>query len=307
VVWARPVGHGGRDGPLFVYSLLIATVLGTMGLPHILVRFYTNPDGAAARRTTVRVLGLLGIFYVFPTVYGLLGRVLAPGLYITGETDSVVLRLPHLAWPGAPGNLLSALTAAGAFAAFLSTASGLLVSIAGTLSYDVWGRVTGRAVSTHGRRLRFRLCAVAGMVIPVLIALAASSLDIGVLVGWAFAIAASSFCPMFLLGIWWPRLSARGAASGMIAGATVASGGIFAGLIAGDNVGGAVGALLSQPAVVSVPIAFITMVVVSLLDSADPVDAEPVMLALHAPEGLGLEQLEREPAPPGASREPAPA
>jgi hypothetical protein len=49
------------------------------------------------------------------------------------------------------------------------------------------------------------------------------------------------------------------------------------------------------------------MVVVSLLDSADPVDAEPVMLALHAPEGLGLEQLEREPAPPGASREPAPA
>ena len=110
--------------PLFVYSLLIATVLGTMGLPHILVRFYTNPDGPAARRTTVRVLGLLGIFYLFPTVYGLLGRVLAPGLYVTGQTDSVVLRLPHLAWPGAPGNLLSALTAAGAFAAFLSTASG---------------------------------------------------------------------------------------------------------------------------------------------------------------------------------------
>jgi cation/acetate symporter len=307
VVWARPVGHGGRDGPLFVYSLLIATVLGTMGLPHILVRFYTNPDGAAARRTTVRVLGLLGIFYLFPTVYGLLGRVLAPGLYITGETDSVVLRLPHLAWPGTPGNLLSALTAAGAFAAFLSTASGLLVSIAGTLSYDVWGRVTSRAASTHGRRLRFRVCAVVGMVFPVLIALAAGGLDIGVLVGWAFAIAASSFCPMFLLGIWWPRLSARGAASGMIAGAAVASGGIFAGLITGGNVSGALGALLSQPAVVSVPIAFITMVAVSLADSADPVDAEPVMLALHAPEGLGLEQLEREAAPSDASREPAPA
>ena len=302
VVWARPVGHGGRDGPLFVYSLLIATVLGTMGLPHILVRFYTNPDGPAARRTTVRVLGLLGIFYLFPTAYGLLGRVLAPGLYVTGETDSVVLRLPHLAWPGAPGNLLSALTAAGAFAAFLSTASGLLVSIAGTLSYDVWGRVTGTAHSTHGRRLRFRVCAVAGMVIPVLIALAASGLDIGVLVGWAFALAASSFCPMFLLGIWWPRLSARGAASGMIAGATVASVGIFAGLIAGENVGGALGALLSQPAVVSVPIAFLTMIGVSLLDSANQLDAAPAMLALHAPEGLGLEQLAEKPAP----AEPAP-
>jgi cation/acetate symporter len=300
--WAKPVGHSGRDGPLFVYSLLIATVLGTMGLPHILVRFYTNPDGPAARRTTVRVLGLLGVFYLFPTVYGLLGRVLAPGLYVTGQTDSVVLRLPHLAWPGVPGNLLSALTAAGAFAAFLSTASGLLVSIAGTLSYDVWGRLRRMPTGTHGRRLRFRVSAALGIVLPVLIALASSGLDIGVLVGWAFAIAASSFCPMFLLGIWWRGLTARGAACGMIAGAAVASGGIFAGLIAGD-VGGAPGALLSQPAVVSVPVAFVTMIVVSLLASPDRVDIEPVMLALHAPEGLGLEQLEsvqverREPAP----------
>ncbi|HEY1595339.1 MAG TPA: cation acetate symporter [Thermoleophilaceae bacterium] len=309
VVWSRPVGHGGRDGPLFVYSLLIATVLGTMGLPHILVRFYTNPDGPAARRTTVRVLGLLGIFYLFPTVYGLLGRALAPGLYVTGETDSVVLRLPHLAWPGVPGNLLSALTAAGAFAAFLSTASGLLVSIAGTLSYDVWGRLRGTSTpgDAHSRRRRFRLGAVLGIILPMLLALAAGNLDIGVLVGWAFALAASTFCPTFLLGIWWEGLTARGAASGMIAGAAVASGGIFAGLIAGDTVGGALGALLAQPAMVSVPIAFLTMVLVSLLDPSPRVDPEPVMLALHAPEGLGLDQLQ-EPSPPAdASREPAPA
>jgi Na+(H+)/acetate symporter ActP len=288
---------------------LIATVLGTMGLPHILVRFYTNPDGPAARRTTVRVLGLLGIFYLFPTIYGLLGRVLAGGLYVTGETDSVVLRLPHLAWPGVPGNLLSALTAAGAFAAFLSTASGLLVSIAGTLSYDVWGRLRagGSGVGTHARRLRFRVSAAAGIVLPMLLALAAGNLDIGVLVGWAFAIAASSFCPMFVLGIWWPRLTARGAALGMIAGTAIASGGIFAGLIAGEDTGGALGALLSQPAVVSVPIAFVTMVVVSLFDPRGAPDVEPMMLALHAPEGLGLEQLEQEPAPPDSLREPAPA
>jgi cation/acetate symporter len=305
-VWSQPVGHSGHDGPLFVYSLLIATVLGTMGLPHILVRFYTNPDGPAARRTTVRVLGLLGIFYLFPTVYGLLGRVLASGLYVTGETDSVVLRLPHLAWPGVPGNLLSALTAAGAFAAFLSTASGLLVSIAGTLSYDVWGRLrTGAAAgSAHGRRLRFRTCAVLGIIVPTLLALAAGNLDIGLLVGWAFALAASTFCPMFLLGIWWDGLTARGAALGMIAGAAVASGGIFAGLIAGDTVTGALGALLAQPAVVSVPIAFVTMTTVSLLDSSERPDPEPVMLALHAPEGLGLEQFEPETADSPA---PAPA
>jgi Na+(H+)/acetate symporter ActP len=136
------------------------------------------------------------------------------------------------------------------------------------------------------------------VILPVLLALAAGNLDIGVLVGWAFALAASTFCPMFLLGIWWDGLTARGAATGMIAGALVASGGIFAGLITGDE-SGAVGALLSQPAVVSVPIAFVTMVVVSLLDPSPRVDPEPVMLALHAPEGLGLEQLESEPAADG--------
>ena len=68
----------GDSSPVFVYSLLLATFLGTMGLPHILVRFYTNPDGPAARRTTVRVLGLLATFYAFPVVYGALGRVLVP-------------------------------------------------------------------------------------------------------------------------------------------------------------------------------------------------------------------------------------
>lgn len=299
VEWSQPVRSSGEYGPLFVYSLLIATVLGTMGLPHILVRFYTNPDGPAARRSTVRVLGLLGIFYLFPAIYGLLGRALAPGLYVTGQTDSVVLRLPELAWPGTMGELLSALTAAGAFAAFLSTASGLLVSIAGTLSYDVWGRVRrAPAPGAHDRRLRFRACAVLGVIVPAAVTLAAANLDIGVLVGWAFAIAASTFCPMFLLGIWWTRLTARGTAAGMVAGAVVATGGIFAGLIAGGT-GGAVGALLAQPAVVSVPIAFLTMVAVSLAGSPDPARAEPEMLALHAPEGLGLEQMQRLPSDGG--------
>ena len=73
--WSRPVGGTDESSPLLcLYSLLVATFLGTMGLPHILVRFYTNPDGHAARRTTVRVLTLLGLFYAFPAVYGALGR-----------------------------------------------------------------------------------------------------------------------------------------------------------------------------------------------------------------------------------------
>jgi Na+(H+)/acetate symporter ActP len=296
--WSRPVGGSGDSSPLFVYSLLVATFLGTMGLPHILVRFYTNPDGHAARHTTVRVLTLLGLFYAFPSVYGALGRTLVPQLYVTGQTDDVVLRLPAAAWPGTVGTALGALTAAGAFAAFLSTSSGLLVSMAGTISHDVWPRVSrGRPTNVALRRLRFRVAAVGAVVLPVVLALGAQSVDISILVGWAFAIAASTFCPMFLLGIWWTRLSARGAASGMVCGMLIATAAIFTGLALGEPRAGAGAALLAQPAVVSVPIAFLVMIVVSLRDPVR-IDASAEMLALHAPEGLGLRVAEDELAVP---------
>jgi cation/acetate symporter len=286
--WARPVGGTGRGGPVLVYSLLIATFLGTMGLPHVLVRFYTNPDGPAARRTTVRVLGLLSLFYLFPAVYGALGRVLTPQLYTTGQTDDVVLRLPRIAWPGTAGTVLTAITCAGAFAAFLSTSSGLLVSLAGTFSHDVWPRLRHTVPSRVAlRRLHFRLAALNGMVIPSLLALVARGVDISILVGWAFALAASSFCPMFLLGIWWTRLTARGAAAGMCVGVLIATSAIFVGLALGEPTNGAL-ALLQQPAIGSVPAAFLTMIVVSLRDPHRVPEVESEMLALHAPEGLGL-------------------
>jgi cation/acetate symporter len=289
--WSRPIGGSGESQPLLVYSLLIATFLGTMGLPHILVRFYTNPDGHAARHTTVRVLSLLSLFYLFPAFYGALGRALTPQLYTTGQTDDVVLTLPRAAWPGTVGTLLTALTCAGAFAAFLSTSSGLCVSLAGTLSHDVWPRLRrDRPTTVARRRARFRVAAVGSMVLPALLALFARSIDISILVGWAFAIAASTFCPMFLLGIWWTRLTARGAATGMVAGMLVATAAIFTGLGTGESTTG-LAVLLQQPAVGSVPIAFLTMVVVSLRDPRR-VDSSDEMLALHAPEGLGLRLAE---------------
>jgi cation/acetate symporter len=287
--WSRPIAGGGSSSPLFVYSLLIATVLGTMGLPHILVRFYTNPDGPAARRTTVNVLGLLGLFYTFPAIYGLLGRALAPGLYTTGSTDSVVLELPHLAWPGVGGRILAGLTAAGAFAAFISTSSGLLVSLAGTIAYDIWPGI--RRTESRGRTARrrtFRAAVPIAVVVPAGLALVAGGIGISVLVGWAFALAASTFCPLFLLGIWWTGLTARGAALGIVVGGSLTIAAIGADLT-GVHSGGAFGALLSQPALVAVPAAFITMLAGSRLPGSRRIDAEKHMLALHAPEGLGLD------------------
>jgi Na+(H+)/acetate symporter ActP len=150
---------------LYTYSLIIALVCGTAGLPHILVRFYTNPDGVAAKRTTMWVMILIGVFYLFPPIFGVLGRNLLPELYAaTGAkgTDKIVLELPRiLNEQYAPlGSILSGITCAGAFAAFMSTFSGLLVSMTGALAHDVYGRML-RPRSTPEQRMKaFRVAAV---------------------------------------------------------------------------------------------------------------------------------------------------
>ena len=132
---------GGAQGLYPTYSLMVATFLGTMGLPHVVVRFYTNPDGRAARRTTLVVLALLGIFYLLPPVYAALGRVYGDSGALA---TSVVLELPRLMLGGLGGDLLTALVTAGAFAAFLSTSSGLSIAVAGVISQDVLGRRAAR-------------------------------------------------------------------------------------------------------------------------------------------------------------------
>jgi len=166
------------------------------------------------------------------------------------------------------------------------------VSLAGTISHDIWPRLQRDPTSGVAiRRWRFRVAALSAMVVPALLALVARSVDISILVGWAFAIAASTFCPMFLLGVWWTRLSARGAAVGMLTGAVLATAAIFTGLARGDESTTVGGALLAQPAIVTVPVAFVAMILVSLRSPpASPASAE--MLALHAPEGLGLRLAE---------------
>jgi Na+(H+)/acetate symporter ActP len=125
------------------------------------------------------------------------------------------------------------------------------------------------------------------MIAPALLALATREVDISVLVGWAFALAASTFCPLLLLGIWWERLTARGAAAGLLTGACTATAAIFTGLAVADG-HPTVDALLTQPAVISVPVAFATMVLVSLRDRVGQRGADAELLAMHAPEGLGL-------------------
>ena len=95
--WTRPLldPGGGGHPVLSTLSLLMALVLGTMGLPHIIVRFHTSPDGRSARRTAAITVALLSVFYLFPGIYGTLGAVLVPELYLSGDTDTVVVALPQ--------------------------------------------------------------------------------------------------------------------------------------------------------------------------------------------------------------------
>jgi len=326
---------------LYTYSLIIALVCGTAGLPHILVRFYTNPDGVAAKRTTMWVMILIGIFYVFPPVFGVMGRNLAPELYAGAGakgTDKVVLELPRILndenrktgkWEDGNvassssrlppvsssastataarkripwGSILSGITCAGAFAAFMSTFSGLLVSLTGALAHDVYGRIF-RPKSTPDERMRmFKVCAVVCGSGAILLGFFVEKFEINKMVGWAFAIAATSYFPLLFLSTWWRGITMKGAASGMLAGGTLSLLAIASTMFADQAVWAkgladfyAIHPLLrilaEQPAIWALPLAMILMVVVSILTRAEvPSDIRMKMLVLHAPEKLGLKQ-----------------
>ncbi len=266
-----------------------------MGLPHVLVRFYTNPDGRAARRTTFVVIGLLGVFYLFPPFYGAMGRIYAPDLLLTGRTDAVVLLLPQRMLPEPWGTPVSMLLVAGAFAAFLSTSSGLTVSVAGVLSQDL---LRGRFRSSV---LGFRLGAVIAVAVPALLSFATLRTSLADTVGLAFAVAASTFCPLLVLGIWWRGLTQAGALAGLVVGGALASTAVLVTIAFGTSLSdpgttvgsfaGLAGALLAQPAAWSVPTAFAVMIGVSLLTRKTvPASVRRTMVRLHTPERLVLDR-----------------
>ncbi len=306
--WGAPFGPLTGDSKanpglslLYTYSLMIAIIFGTAGLPHILVRFYTNKDGRSARHTTLLVLALIGIFYLFPPVFGVMGRIHSPELYASGTTDSVVLSLPGKVGPDWLSDVLGAIVAAGAFAAFMSTFSGLLVSVSGALAHDIYGKILVPEASARSKRRAFQLAALAAGGGAIVCGLFVDKFDINMLVGWAFAIAASSFFPLLVLGTWWKGLSKVGATAGLLAGGILASAAIVTTMLLGET-GAAIGSggivrgvgpltatLLAQPAIWSVPLSFLTMIVVSRLTPDQiPKEINHIMLRLHVPETLGL-------------------
>lgn len=270
-------------------SLLLALLLGTMGLPHVLVRFTTNPTGETARRTTVIVLVLLAVFYAFPTIIGLFGRGVAPDVLGGTRSDALVLLLPGAIVPGAFGAALTALVIAGAFAAFLSTSSGLVISLAGVLSQEFAG----------GTIRGFRIAAFASTAVPLVVSYALTPGNLAGSVGLVFAFTAATLAPVMLLSVWWRGLTARGAVASMLVGGLIT---VFAMLVPWTigvlgltlpnaelqqlvNQFGALITWSAQPAIVAVPLAFIAAVVVSRLDpNGPPAGVERALTRLHAPD-----------------------
>jgi len=254
-------------------SLLIALLLGTMGLPHVLVRFYTSPDGVSARRTTVLVVAMVSVFYAVSSAMGILARMLAPDLAEPGVADTVALVLPSRVFPGLGGELLTALVVAGAFAAFLATSAGLVVSLAGVVSQDVFS----------GSVRSFRVSALLCALVPLVVALATQPAGLVSSVGVVFVFAASSLSPMLLLGVWWGGLTTRGAVAGMVVGAVSCALSLLV-YSAVDGVGVAA-PFLGQPAAWTIPLAAAVTVVVSLLDhGGPPARADRYLARLHTPE-----------------------
>jgi Na+(H+)/acetate symporter ActP len=216
-------------------------------------------------------------------MYGVLGRIYTPQLLMTGRTDAVVLLLPEAALGGGTlGRLLGALVTAGALAAFLSTSSGLLTSVAGVVFTDVLHADRSATVRD------FRLATVLAAIVPVVLSLHVSTMDVSRVVGLAFAVAASSFCPLLVLGIWWRGLTDVGATAGILVGGGAA---IVAVLITvlGPPLHGWFADVIGQPAAWTVPLAFLVMIVGSLLTSHRvPPDVGATMLRLHAPESLRI-------------------
>jgi Na+(H+)/acetate symporter ActP len=312
---------------LYTYSLIIALVCGTAGLPHILVRFYTNPDGFAAKRTTMWVMILIGIFYVFPPVFGVMGRNLLPELYLgagSKGTDKVVLELPRILNERVPmlGSILSGITCAGAFAAFMSTFSGLLVSMTGALAHDVYGRMLRPKATAEQRLKAFKISAIIVGAVAIGLGTQVEALEINFMVGQAFAIAAASYFPLLFMSVWWRGMTTQGAAAGMLIGGLCALVSItltslsdvavagakkiteagalaeywahhsFSKMLADTWVGHPLARILcEQPAIWAVPLALGLMFFISKASAAKvPDDIRMKMLVLHAPEQLGLKQ-----------------
>ena len=289
-------------------SLSLALVLGTAGLPHVLMRLYTVPDAREARRSVVWTIWLVGLFYLFTLVLGFGAMWLVGGSQIEAAPGKANSAVPLLAFQ-LGGTLLLGIVAAVAFATILAVVAGLTITASASFAHDVYAGVLRHGDADSGQEVRVaRITAIVIGVVAVTGGIYAKDIDVAFLVALAFAVAASANLPSILYSLFWPRFTARGALWS-IYGGLISSVGliIFSPVVSGQAkvAPGAIPSLitdphvnfaffpLDNPGIVSIPLAFFLGWLGSVTDlhPADP--ARFARMQVRALTGVGAERSGR--------------
>ncbi|MEA2330884.1 MAG: cation/acetate symporter [Thermoleophilaceae bacterium] len=282
------------SSPLDTVSLGLGLVLGTAGLPHILMRFFTVPDAKAARSSVMWAMVLIGAFYVMTTALGFGARAILGqgGEEAAGATGNFAL--PLLA-DELGGELFLAIVAGVAFATILAVVAGLVISASGAVAHDIWSNIVRRGSDSEKEEVWVaKLAAVAIGAIAIGIAiLGGEGLNVSFMVGLAFAVAASANFPALLLALTWRRFNTTGAITGVLVGVVssvalvIISPTVWPGP---DSEGGLFSWYdLANPGIISIPLGFIGCWVGTML-AREP-EAEQLFdeLYVRSETGLGAE------------------
>jgi cation/acetate symporter len=243
-------------------SLMLALFCGTASLPHILIRYYTVKDGAAARKSTIVGIATIGFFYIL-TLYLGLGAMVSGSLDLT-DTN---MAAPLLARSVRPW--LFAVISAIAFTTVLGTVSGLILASSGAVAHDLLGGVFGMELTGQSQVRVAKIAAVVVGGIAIVLGILFKELNVGYLVGWAFSIAASANLPALVMLLFWKGTTKQGIIASVLVGMISSLGWV---LLSSDSYQYVYGldpadavAPFTQPGIVTIPLAFLTLVVVSLI------------------------------------------
>ncbi|MGN6626660.1 MAG: sodium/solute symporter [Tepidisphaeraceae bacterium] len=263
------------EGKLDFISLMLALFCGTASLPHILIRYYTVKDAAAARKSTVVGIAAIGFFYMLTLYIGL-------GAMVSGAMNPADSNMAAPLLARTFGELPFALITAIAFTTVLGTVSGLILASAGAVAHDIMG-VFAREKLTGGQQVKVaKIASVAVGGVAILLGVLFKDLNVGFLVGWAFNVAASANLPAIVMLLFWRRTTKQGMIASILVGSISSLTWLLLTKEAFQNVYGlkdSTGiAPFSQPGLVTIPLAFVVLVLVSLVTRRHPVEA-PAMAA----------------------------
>ena len=217
--------------PIDQISLGMALVLGTAGMPHILMRFFTVRSAQAARTSVIWAMAIIGGFYVLTLFLGTGAAMLVGPLDILAADRGGNMAAPLLAQflGGGPdtllGNLMLSFVAAVAFATIVAVVAGLVLAAASAMSHDIWVGVIKGEHATDTQEIRAaRICSLIVGALAIAIGILAQGQNVAHLVALAFAVAASANLPVILLTLYWRRCNTAGVVAGLVVGTTAAIG-----------------------------------------------------------------------------------